>query len=188
MVCHNPELFAATMNVHTREIVRRVLQENHKGKVKLTDSQVVLYWLCNHKKAVKKWVRNQVVEVFRFTDSSQWFFISSHNVIENLGTKRVADMRLVHQNSTRINGVVGLGKIKKNSQKTIRSNKNQHRRNCSNTSWECVEIELGCYRYSKQWWKQHLHGKWITVLLQQINQGLPTENHSKWRQRMLQII
>ena len=105
------------MNVHTREIVRRVLQENHKGKVKLTDSQVVLYWLCNHKKAVKKWVRNQVVEVFRFTDSSQWFFISSHNMIENLGTKRVADMRLVHQNSTRINGLVGLGKIKKNSQK-----------------------------------------------------------------------
>ena len=101
------ELFAATINVQTREIVRRVLQENHKGKVKLTDSQVVLYWLCNHKKVVKKWVRNQVVEVFRFTDSSQWFFISSHNVIENLGTKRVAGMRLVHQNSTRINGLVG---------------------------------------------------------------------------------
>ena len=101
------ELFAATMNVHTREIVRRVLQENHKGKVKLTDSQVVLYWLCNHKKAVKKWVRNQGVEVFRFTDSSRWFFISSHNVTENLGTKRVADMRLVDQNSTGINGLVG---------------------------------------------------------------------------------
>ena len=101
------ELFAATINVQTREIVRRVLQENHKGKVKLTDSQVVLYWLYNHEKAVKKWVRNQVVEVFRFTDSSQWFFISSHNVIENLGTSRVADMRLVDQNSTRINGLVG---------------------------------------------------------------------------------
>ena len=52
------ELLAATMNVHTREIVRRALQENHKGKMKLTNSQVVLHWLSNHEKAVKQWVRN----------------------------------------------------------------------------------------------------------------------------------
>ena len=46
------ELFAATLNAHTGEIVRRALQENHKGKMKLTDSQVVLHWLSNHEKAV----------------------------------------------------------------------------------------------------------------------------------------
>ena len=72
------ELFAATMNAHTGEIVRRALQENHKGKMKFTDSQVVLHWLSNHEKAVKQWVRNRVSQILRFTDSSEWFFISSH--------------------------------------------------------------------------------------------------------------
>ena len=64
------------MNAHTGEIVRRALQENHKGKMKLTDSQDVLRWLSNHEKAVKQWVRNRVTEILRFTDSSEWFFIS----------------------------------------------------------------------------------------------------------------
>ena len=40
------ELFAAT----TGEIVRRTLHENHKGKMKLTDSQVALHWLSNYEK------------------------------------------------------------------------------------------------------------------------------------------
>ena len=48
------ELFAATMNAYTGEIVRRALQENHKGKVKLTDSQAVLHWLSNYEKAFKQ--------------------------------------------------------------------------------------------------------------------------------------
>ena len=37
------ELFTAIMNAHTGEIVRRALQENHKGKMKRTVSQVVLH-------------------------------------------------------------------------------------------------------------------------------------------------
>ena len=98
------ELFTATMNSHTGEIVRRALQENHKGKVKLTDSQVVLHWLNNHEKAVKQWVRNRVIEILTFTDSSEWFFISTHNnMIADLGTRQVDDRRLVDQNSTWIN-------------------------------------------------------------------------------------
>ena len=98
------ELFAATMNAHTGEIVRRALQENHKGKMKLTDSQVVLHWLSNYEKTVKQWVRNRVIEILRFTDSSEWFFISSHNMIADLGTRRVDDPRLVDQNLAWING------------------------------------------------------------------------------------
>ena len=97
------ELFAATMNAHTGEIVRRSLQENCKGKMKLTDSQVVLHWLSNHEKAVKQWVRNRVIEILRFKDSSEWFFIASLNMIADLGTRRVDDLRLVDQNSTWIN-------------------------------------------------------------------------------------
>ena len=92
------------MNAHTGEITRRALQKNHKGKMKLTDSQVVLHWLSNHEKAVKQWVRNRVIEILRFTDSSEWFFVSSHNMIADLGTRRVDDLRLIDQNSTWING------------------------------------------------------------------------------------
>ena len=72
--------------------------------MKLTESQVVLHWLSNHKKAVRQWVRNRVIEILRFTDLSEWFFISSHNMIADLGTGRVDDLRLVDQNSAWING------------------------------------------------------------------------------------
>ena len=41
------ELFAATMNTHTGEIVRRAFQSNHKETVKLCDSQVTLFWINN---------------------------------------------------------------------------------------------------------------------------------------------
>ena len=99
------ELFAATTNAHTGEIVRRALQENHKGKMKLTDSQVVLHWLSNHEKPIRHWVRDRVIEILRFTDLSEWFFISSHNMIADLGTGRVDHLRLVDQNSNWIDGV-----------------------------------------------------------------------------------
>ena len=93
------------MNADTGRIVKRELQENRKGKMKLTDSQVVLHWLSNHEKAVKQWVRNRVIEILRFTDLSEWFFISSHNMIADLGTGRVDHLRLVDQNSNWIDGV-----------------------------------------------------------------------------------
>ena len=123
------ELFAATMNTHTGEIVRRLLQfqENHKGKMKLTNSQVVLHWLSNHRKEVKQWVRNRVVKILRFTDSSEWFFGSSNNMIADLGTRRVDDLRLVDQSSTWTNGFDWMRKDKRIPNKIIRSNKTQQR-------------------------------------------------------------
>ena len=59
------ELFVATMNAHTGETVTIALQKSHKGKMKLTDSPVVLTWLCNQEKVVKQCVRNRVVEILR---------------------------------------------------------------------------------------------------------------------------
>ena len=38
-----PELLAATLNKCTGEIVKRAFQDNHKGSVKLSDSQVTLH-------------------------------------------------------------------------------------------------------------------------------------------------
>ena len=69
------ELIASIMDTQTHEIISRKLQENHKGKMKLTDSQVVLHWLRSHEKAVKQWMRNQVVTILIVTDSLEWFQI-----------------------------------------------------------------------------------------------------------------
>ena len=57
------------MNAYTGEIVNRALEENHKGKMELIDSQVVLHWLSNREKVIKQWVRDRVIELLRFTDS-----------------------------------------------------------------------------------------------------------------------
>ena len=80
------ELLAATMNTHTGEVVKRSFQSNHKKKVKLTDSQVTLHWICNPDKPVKQWVRNRVVEINRFTEPSEWMFVQSQGMIADLGT------------------------------------------------------------------------------------------------------
>ena len=57
------ELVAATLNIHTGETVKRAFQDNRKGSVKLSDSQVTLHWINNQKKPLKEWVRNMVVEI-----------------------------------------------------------------------------------------------------------------------------
>ena len=51
------ELLAATLNIHTGEIVKRYFQDNQNGSVKLSDSQVTLHWINN-----KKLKKNQVDE------------------------------------------------------------------------------------------------------------------------------
>ena len=64
----------------------------------------MLHWLSNHQKAVKQWVKNKEVKTLRFTDSSEWLFVSDNNMIAVLGLRRVGDLRLVDQISTWING------------------------------------------------------------------------------------
>ena len=52
------ELFAANMNAHTGEVVRRSLRKHHIGALKLSDSQIVLHWVSNKELLLKEWVRN----------------------------------------------------------------------------------------------------------------------------------
>ena len=66
------ELLAATMNALTGKIVRSSLQSNHKGKLKLTDSSVVLHWVSKNQKPVKPCVQNRVVvELLRYAQPSE---------------------------------------------------------------------------------------------------------------------
>ena len=52
------ELFAASTNSHTGEIMKRSLGANLMKSIKLTDSQVTMHWLNNEDLPLKLWVRN----------------------------------------------------------------------------------------------------------------------------------
>ena len=47
------ELFAAVVNVHSGEIVKRSLYKYHCSSIKFTDSQIVLYWISNEDKTIE---------------------------------------------------------------------------------------------------------------------------------------
>ena len=110
------EIFAATMNAHTGETVRIALQKNHKGKMKLTDSQVVLTWLGNQEKVVKQCMRNRVVEILRFTDLSELSFVLSYNMMTYLRTRQAVDLRLLIKIFLASMVLIGWGKTIENSQ------------------------------------------------------------------------
>ena len=98
------KLFAALMNTHTGEIVRRSLKQWHKSSVKFTDSQVALHWINNSEKPLKQWVRNRVIEILRFTQKTQWKYVQSGDMIADLGTRKGAIVKDVDISSDWING------------------------------------------------------------------------------------
>ena len=98
------ELLAATVNTHTSEIVKKAFPGNHKRSVKLSDSQVTLHWINNQKKPLKQWVRNRVVELNRFTQSKDWMFARSEDIIADISTRHVSDLYVVGKDSVWMNG------------------------------------------------------------------------------------
>ena len=98
------ELIAALLNSHTGQVVKRAFGDLHKKALKLGDNQVVLHWIHNDRKALKPWTRSRVIEICRFTDRSQWFYVESEKLIADLGTRRGAKLKDVDSNSAWING------------------------------------------------------------------------------------
>ena len=98
------ELYAALINSHTGKIVRRSLREFHQSALKLTDSQIALYWIDGDEKPLHQWVRNRVIEIRRFAPKLQWHYINTKHMIADLGTRRGATIADVDSFSTWING------------------------------------------------------------------------------------
>ena len=98
------ELYAALLNAHTGEIVRKSFKKWHQSSIKLSDSQIVLYWLSNDAKPLKQWVRNRVIDILRFTKIEDWYYIRSENMIADLGTRRGATLKDVNNESSWFNG------------------------------------------------------------------------------------
>ncbi|XP_066928813.1 uncharacterized protein [Clytia hemisphaerica] len=98
------ELFAALVNTHISEIVKRSLKSLHDSSIKLTDSQIAMYWISNHDKPLKKWVRSRVLEILRFSDKKDWYYVPTDQNLADLGTRRGATFQDIDQSSNWING------------------------------------------------------------------------------------
>ena len=96
------ELYAALVNTHAGEIVRKSFQ--HSTSINFTDSQIALYWINKPNIQLKQWVRNRVNEIKRLTSSSQWFYVQSNDMIADIGTRRCTSINEVDQSSTWTNG------------------------------------------------------------------------------------
>ena len=104
------ELFAANMNAHTGEVVRRSLRKHHRGALKLTDSQIVLHWVSNKELLLKEWVRNSVVEILRFSEPTSWRYVQSVDMIADLGTRPGATVKDILPGSKWIEGLPWMSK------------------------------------------------------------------------------
>ncbi|XP_066913574.1 uncharacterized protein, partial [Clytia hemisphaerica] len=107
------ELYAATLNAHTGEVVRRAFQKHHQSSLKLTDSQIVLFWLHSDKQ-LKPYVRNRVNEVHRFTNPDDWRFVKSQDMIADIGTRKGVSLNEICQDSKWFNGFPWMKRISGN--------------------------------------------------------------------------
>ena len=82
------ELYAALINTHTGEVVRREFGQYHTNAFKFTDTQVVLHRISNENRTLKQWVHNRIIEIKRFANPDQWRYIHASNMIADLGTRR----------------------------------------------------------------------------------------------------
>ena len=98
------ELSAAVLSTHTGHVVRNALKRYHTTSYKFTDSQIVLHWICNVNRPLKRWVRSRIIEIQRFTKPADWKYINSSNMIADLGTKRCTSLNVIDQDSKWING------------------------------------------------------------------------------------
>ena len=108
------ELFAALLNTHTGEVVRRLFQKFHQNSIKFSESETVLYWINNEDRPLKQWVRNRVAEIRRFSNVSQWNYINTSEMIADIGTRRGIKLKDIDQNSTWINGFKWMHEEKQN--------------------------------------------------------------------------
>ena len=97
------ELSAAVLATHTGEVVRKSFKKDHKAN-RFTDSQIVLHWISNEDRPLKKWVRSRVIEIRRFTKSSEWSYISSSHMMADLGTRPCSTINSIASDSLWING------------------------------------------------------------------------------------
>ena len=101
------------MNASSGHVVERALGANHKKTLKLTDSQVALYWICSKRTVLKTWVRNRVIETNRLSSLSNWKYVESCNMPADIGTRKGVKISDIEQDSSWISGFSWMNKHEK---------------------------------------------------------------------------
>ena len=70
--------------------------------MKLTDSQIALFWINSTRSELKLWVRNRVIEINRL-DLHSWRYIKSNDTVADLGTRKGARILDITRNSEWVN-------------------------------------------------------------------------------------
>ena len=86
------ELLAAHLNATIGHVVHLALGDLLKDRVKLTDSQVSLFWISSTSNPLKQWTRNKTVEIDRLAPRKEWFYIRSADNIADMGTRKGASI------------------------------------------------------------------------------------------------
>jgi hypothetical protein len=132
------ELIAATLNTHTGVVVKKAFGDYHKKRIKLTDSQIKLYWINNEDKWLKTWVRNRIIEIRRLTSIEEWYYVSTKLMIADIGTRKGVSLQEVKSNSAWINGyewmkkpledlpIMSINQVKLTNEEVSASSKEQH--------------------------------------------------------------
>ena len=76
------------LNASAAHVVKLSLGELRTDQIKLTDSQVVLHWVCSENRVLKQWVRNQVIEINRLADRTLWRYVHITNMTADIGTRK----------------------------------------------------------------------------------------------------
>ena len=98
------QLFAALLNTHTGEIIRKAFYKVHKRHTKMSDSQITLHWIKSEDRPLKQWVRNRVIDIRRLTDLDDWRYVESRNMIADLGTRKGCTLEDTRPDSIWLNG------------------------------------------------------------------------------------
>ena len=81
------ELRACVMGACLTEMVRRAIGEYISAVYFVTDSAVALTWINTDQRPLQVGVRNCVIQIRRFTDTCQWFHVSTDLNPADIGTR-----------------------------------------------------------------------------------------------------
>ena len=98
------EFLAASLNASTGHVVKTALGDRHANCIKLTDSQVALFWINSYRSKLKMWVRNHHIHINRLAPRELWRCVKSQDMIADLGTRKGATINDVGPDSDWING------------------------------------------------------------------------------------
>ena len=105
MTLPRAELLAASLNASTGHVIKTALGDRHTKAWKLTDSQVVMYWINCFRSKLKMFVRNLVIQIQRLSMLGDWRHVDSSNNLADLGTRKGMKVCDLGPESKWINGL-----------------------------------------------------------------------------------